>query len=109
MSDCVTIVTGFLTGVALAFALLYAPSAWSQEPTQKQLDYQMLNQWRKEIVQLQYSDFCASVRPLSPAAMQVLKQVIEQGKEAKHPVATELETWFESIMEKYAEKGCGDA
>lgn len=69
----------------------------------------MLNEWRKEIVRLQYTDFCASVKPLSPQAMQVMQQVIAQGEEAKHPVATELKQWFERIAEKYAEKGCGDA
>lgn len=72
-------------------------------------DAQMLNEWRKEIVRLQYTDFCSAVKPLSPQAMQIIQQVIKQGEEAKHPIAIELKQWFEGVAEKYAERGCGDA
>lgn len=101
-----------ITCVVIVLALSFGAGVYSaraDEPTQKQLDYQMLNQWRKEIVALQYTDFCNSVKKPSPGMMQVLQQVIAQGKEAKHPVADEIEQWFGSIMEQYAKKGCGDA
>lgn len=100
----------FAVAVAVTtfFALILAAMV-AQAQDQKQLDYQMLNQWRKEIVRLQYTDFCATVKAPSPAMQSILKQVIEQGKEQKHPVADEIESWFGSIMEQYKEKGCGDA
>jgi hypothetical protein len=103
--DIVTIIVIVAT-LAVGFAL--APQVRARQ-TEKQIEYGMLNEWRKEIVRLQYTDFCASVKLPSPAMMQVLKQVIAQGKEAKHPVADEMEAFFSGLAEQYAAKGCGDA
>lgn len=72
---------------------------------QQQLDYQMLNKWRKEIVQLQYTDFCASVKPPPKA----LFEAIDRGVALQDEGAKKTKEWLDKIMEQYVSKGCGDA
>jgi hypothetical protein len=95
---------------AAIFAAAFFGMGWcsARAQTEKQIEYGMLNEWRKEIVRLQYTDFCASVKLPSPQMMQILQSVIAQGKEAKHPVADEMEAFFGRIAEQYKTKGCGD-
>lgn len=103
---------GFLRGFSYAvisgcIALLFMIGSGRAETPEvsKQDMYQQLNEWRKEIVKLRYTDYCASVVP-PPAG---LIAGIQQGVEAKAPAAIEAMEWLERVMEKYAEKGCGDA
>jgi hypothetical protein len=99
---------GILSAIALTAGIMFFAAPSRAQQTEKQIEYGMLNEWRKEIVRLQYTDFCASVRPPSPQMMQILQSVIARGKEAKHPVADEMEAFFSRIAEQYKEKGCGD-
>jgi hypothetical protein len=88
-----------------AIASVSYPARAEMPEVTKQEMYQQLNEWRKEIVKLRYTEYCASVTP-PPAS---LIAAIQQGVEAKHPSAGEAMKWLDQVMEKYAEKGCGDA
>lgn len=59
----------------------------------------------KEILRLQYTEFCATVRP-PPAA---LMTAVQEGAKAGNTDAQIAFMWLLRIQERYKENGCGDA
>lgn len=59
----------------------------------------------KEILRLQYTEFCATVRKPPQQLVDAINAAMKEDPNTWLPVVL----WFNAISEKYAKAGCGDA
>jgi hypothetical protein len=63
------------------------------------------SEYTKQILRLQYTEFCATVKKPPSALAEALNQSVGQDPKTWLPVIV----WWNAIAEKYKAAGCGDA
>jgi hypothetical protein len=108
---CLVLALLFICNFLLGWCSHTAFSKDIEQPKTITLDEQGIAQLRlfkKQIAQLQYSEFCATVHK-PPDELMALGKSLEEAAKAGDVGAAHVLNWLGPIVEKYQKVGCGDA